>query len=66
MIPSFNSMTFCTTQLLSAQQAEHTNLNIYTSYKPIIIPAINLLATDPSLMEVPTTIDESNEACYPS
>ena len=37
------------TQLLSALQAELTNLNnIYTSYKPIIIPAINLLATDPS------------------
>ena len=35
--------------LLSALQAELTNLNdIYTSYKPIIIPAINLLDTDPS------------------
>ena len=30
-------------------QTELTNLiDIYTSYKPIIIPAINLLATDPS------------------
>ena len=37
------------TQLLSALQAELTNINdIYTSYKPIIIPAINLLDTDPS------------------
>ena len=36
-------------QPLSALQAELTNINdIYTSYKPIIIPAINLLATDPS------------------
>ena len=38
------------TQLLSALQAELTNINdIYTSYKSIIIPAINLLDTDPSL-----------------
>ena len=38
------------TQLLSGQQAELTNLNdTYTSYKPITIPAINLLATDPSI-----------------
>ena len=30
-------------------QAELTNINdIYTSYKPIIIPTINLLDTDPS------------------
>ena len=37
------------TQLLSALQAELSNINdIYTSYKPIIIPAINLLDTDPS------------------
>ena len=37
------------TQLLSALQAELTSLNdIYTSYKPIIIPAINLLDTVPS------------------
>ena len=35
--------------LISALQAELTNLNdIYTSYKPIIITAINLLDTDPS------------------
>ena len=37
------------TQLLSALQAELTNINdIYTLYKSIIIPAINLLDTDPS------------------
>ena len=37
------------TQLLSALEAELTNINdIYTSYKPIIIPAINCLDTDPS------------------
>ena len=36
--------------LLSAQQAELTNINdIYAPYKPVIIPAINLLATDPSI-----------------
>ena len=30
-------------------QLELTNINdIYTSYKPIIIPTINLLDTDPS------------------
>ena len=35
---------------MSALQAELTNINdIYTLYKPIIIPAINLLDTDPSL-----------------
>ena len=33
-----------------AQWVELTNINdIYTLYKPIIIPAINLLATDPSI-----------------
>ena len=38
------------TQLLSAQQAELTNINyVYTLCKPIIIPAINLLATDPPI-----------------
>ena len=37
------------TQLLSSLQAELTNTSdIYTSYKPIIIPAINLLDTNPS------------------
>ena len=33
-------------------QLELTNINdIYTSYKPVIIPAINLLNTDPSFDE---------------
>ena len=37
------------TPLLSSLQAELTNINdIFTSYKPIIILAINLLGTDPS------------------
>ena len=36
-------------QLLATLQLELTNINdIYTSYKPIIIPAINLFDTDPS------------------
>ena len=36
------------TQLLAALQVELTNINdIYISYKPVIIPAINLLNTDP-------------------
>ena len=37
------------TQLLATLQVKLTNINdIYTSYKPIIIPAINLLEMDPS------------------
>ena len=37
------------TQLLTTLQLELTNIsNIYTSYKPIIIPVINLLDMDPS------------------
>ena len=37
------------TQLLATLQVELTNINdIYISYKPIIIPAINLLNMDPS------------------
>ena len=37
------------TQLLATLQVELTNINdIYISYKPIIIPAFNLLNTDPS------------------
>ena len=37
------------TQLLVTLQVELTNINdIYISYKPIIIPAINLLKMDPS------------------
>ena len=36
-------------QLLTMLPLEHTNINdIYTSYKPIIIPAIYLLNIDPS------------------
>ena len=36
-------------QLLTTLQSELTNINdIYSSYKPIIIPAINLLDTDPA------------------
>ena len=37
------------TQLLATLQVELTNINdIYISYKPVIIPAINLLNMDPS------------------
>ena len=37
------------TQLITTLQSELTNINdIYTSYKSIIIPAINLLDMDPS------------------
>ena len=37
------------TKLIATLQVELTNINdIYTSYKPIIIPAINLLDMDPS------------------
>ena len=37
------------THLLATLQVELTNINdIYISYRPIIIPAINLLNTDPS------------------
>ena len=37
------------TQLLTTLQVELTNINdIYISYRPIIIPAINLLYMDPS------------------
>ena len=37
------------TQLLAILQVDLNNINdIYTSYKPIIIPAINLLNMDPS------------------
>ena len=48
-IQSLSHCPSAVTQLLSALQAELTNINdIFTSYKPIIIPAINLLDTDPS------------------
>ena len=36
------------TQLLAMLQVELTNINIYISCKPVIIPAISLLNTDPS------------------
>ena len=40
------------TQLLATLQVELTNINdMYISYKPIIIPAINLLNMDPSFNE---------------
>ena len=49
IIQSLSQRPSAPTQLPSALQAELTNINnIYTSYKPITIPAINLLATDPS------------------
>ena len=47
IIQSLSQWPSAPTQLLSA---ELTNINdIYTSYKPIITPVINLLATDPSI-----------------
>ena len=47
--PVFKSLTSALTHLISALQAKLTSLNdIYTSYKSTIIPAINLLDTDPS------------------
>ena len=49
LLQSLCHQPFAPTHLISALQAELTNLNdIYTSYKPIIIAAINLLDTDPS------------------
>ena len=40
------------TQVLATQPVELTNINdIYISYKPIIIPAINLLNMNPSFDE---------------
>ena len=49
IIQSLSHCHSAPTQILSALQAELTNINdIYMSYKPIIIPAINLLDTDPS------------------
>ena len=50
IILSLSCQPSALTQLLSTQQAEFTNINdIYASYKPVIILAINLLATDPSI-----------------
>ena len=55
------------TQLLSAQQVELTTINdIYTSYKPIIIPAVNLLDTDPSFGGNANYNNVLEEAYYPS
>ena len=49
IIQSLSCQPSALTQLLSALQAELTNIkDIYTSYKPIIIPAINLMETDHS------------------
>ena len=49
IIQSLSQWLSAPTQQLSSLQAELTNIHdIYTSYKPIIIPAINLLDTDPS------------------
>ena len=46
IIQSLSHWPSAPTQLLSALQADLTSINdIYTSYKPIIIPAINLLNT---------------------
>ena len=48
-LQSLNQQPSTPTQLLTTLQLELTNINdIYTSHKPIIIPAINLLDTDPS------------------
>ena len=47
IIQSLSHRPLASTQLLLALQAELTNTNdIYTSYKPIIIPAVNHLDTD--------------------
>ena len=60
IIQSLSQQPSAPTQLLSAQQAELTNISdICTFYKSIIIPAINLLATDHQLIEIPTITDES-------
>ena len=49
LLQSLGQQPSTPTQLLAILQLELTNINdIYTSYKPIIIPAINLLDTDPS------------------
>ena len=49
LLQSLSHQPSVPTHLISALQAECTNINdIYTSYKPIIITAINLLDTDPS------------------
>ena len=49
IIQSLSHQPSALMQLLSVLKAEPTNKkDIYTSYRPIIIPAINLLDTDPS------------------
>ena len=50
IIHSLNQRPSAPIQLLSALQSELNNINdIYNSYKPIIIPVINHLATVPSI-----------------
>ena len=50
MIQSLSQQPSAPTQLLSVLQVELSNISdIYTSHKPIIIPAINVLDTDPSI-----------------
>ena len=45
----FKSLTLCTDSATFSITGRTYNLNdIYTSYKPITLPVINLLATDPS------------------
>ena len=66
IIVSLRRQPSAPTQLLSAEQAELTNISdIYTSYKPIIIQAINLWPQTLQLMEIPTITFQSEEACYP-
>ena len=49
LLQSLSQQPSTPTELLKILQLELTNINdIYTSYKPIIIPTINLLYTDPS------------------
>ena len=48
LLQSLSQQTSTPTQLLTMLQMELTNINdIYISYKPIIIPAINPLHLDP-------------------
>ena len=49
LLQFLNQQPSTPTELLATLQVEITNINdIYISYRPIIIPAINLLNTDPS------------------
>ena len=55
------------TQLITTLQLGLTNINdIYTSYKPIIIPAINLLDKILPLMAIPITTNMLEEDHCPS